>query len=190
MWPDKFDARTVDPWLTPAVVQPTPRPDFADNEELKKAFGVALGQGLEAFEAGLKALNNDTAKGLWAAINWINDPLVIASKDAYLKSLKKLEKPLDKEELLSEVLSAARLAPEDKDKAALFKLYSDIAGFTGKASPDILTNTVNNTNNLMKIVLVKSDMNKDDAKIAPTQSKIQNEELLLPKLKLVSGSSA
>ncbi len=189
---DIFDARAIpiapDPWGTPIQPQAPIKPDFADNEQLKQAFGVALGRGLKSFDAGMEVFEQNVSKGLWASINWANDPLVLAVRDNYLKSLKKLQKPLDKEELLAEVLDAARSAIEDKDRVGFFKLYSDIAGFTGKAV-EVSTNFNNTTNNLMKITLVKS--NEQEARvIAPNiKSKIQHEELSLPQLKLVGGGS-
>src|SRR5882757_10807699 len=117
-FPDEF---TISPWQVPIQVKELPRPDFADNEELKQAFGIALGKGLAPFDAGLEVFANDTPKGLWAATNWIKDPAVIAARDAYVNALKKQQKPLDKEQLLAEVLTAAQAAPEYKDKASLFK---------------------------------------------------------------------
>lgn len=188
-----FDAKTatVNPWQSPAPVVATPRPDYADSEDLKQSFGIALGRGLNAFDAGLEVMEGSTPKALWVSTQWVNDPIVIAAKDAYLKSLKKLEKPLDKEQLLAEVLEAARLAPEDRDRAAFFKLYSEIAGFTGKQVIDASTNNFsNNTSNYMQIKLVGGS---DRAEIpnAPSlnsKSKMQNDENQLPKLKLVGGS--
>lgn len=186
-----YDATfTVDPWSIPIQVKELPRPDFADNEELKTAFGIALGKGLAPFDAGLEVFANDTAKGLWASTNWIRDPAALAARDAYINALKKQQKPLDKEELLAEVLAAAVKAPEYKDKASLFKLYSDIAGYTGKAS-EINPIVANQTNNFMSIKLVKPEIDFRDPVKAPNlniKSKMQNEELPLPKLKLVGGS--
>ena len=189
MWNDTFNAKVVNPWQSPAPVEPVPRPDFADNEELKKIFGIALAKGFAAFEAGLEVFKDETAKALWISLNWLNDPNVIAAKDAYLKSLKKLEKPLDKDELLAEVLHAARVADEDKDRATLYKLYSDIAGFTGKAA-DSAINFNTNTTNVMQIKLVGGSEKSKTIEAPNTKSKMQNDEVpSLPKLKLVGGSS-
>lgn len=187
------DEFTVNPWSIPIQVKELPRPDFADNEELKQAFGIALGKGLAPFDAGLEVFGGDVPKGLWASTNWIKDLEVIAARDAYVAAIKKQQKPLDKEELLAEVLNAAKYAPEYKDKASLFKLYSDIAGFTGKAS-EITPSVTNNTHNEMKIVLVKPETNFREPVQASnnlnSQSKIQNDGITaLPKLKLVGGIS-
>lgn len=189
MWPDVFNAKSENPWQIPVQVAPIPRPEFADNEELKRSYGVALGQGHNSFDAGLQLFGEDTPKALWVSTHWGNDPIVIGAKDAYLISLRKAQKPLDKEELLAEVLENAKCAPDFKDKAALLKLYSEISGFTGPKLSIEANNTINNNqNNVTQIVLVKGT----EEKSAPltidssnSKSKILNNGL--PNLKLVSG---
>src|SRR5258708_4779329 len=194
-WPNPtvFDARKSSPWEITRIAEPLPayKPDFADNEELKQQYGIALGQGLDVFNAGLKVFNDDVSKGLWVSTNWKSDPIVIAAKDVYLRALKKATKPLDKQELLEEVLTAGRKAGEDKDKVAFFKLYSEIAGFIGpKIAIDASTNN-NTQNNTTQIVLVKGSEQPNqsktiDASNSNTKSKIANSGL--PELKLVGGS--
>jgi hypothetical protein len=163
-----------------------PRPNFADDEELKKAFGIELGRGKDSFNAGLEIFDQAMPKALWASVHWAKDPIVIASCDTYLKTMKQLEKPLAKEELLWEVLDASRKTAEDRDRIQFLKLYSEIAGFTGKIAIDASTTTNNNTNNLTKIVLVKGSQEPETIKapVMNNQSKIQNS---LPTLKLVGG---
>jgi hypothetical protein len=188
-WPKPitFDARNVASWVAEPTYSAPPRPDFADDEELKKAFGIELGRSLDSFNAGLAVFDQAMPKALWASVHWSKDPVVIASRDAYVATLKKAQKPLDREELLAEVLENAKTAPEFKDKAALLKLYSEIAGFTGpKIAIDASTTTNNTQNNYAKIVLVKGSQEPTNNK-APdmnSQSKIQNS---LPPLKLVGG---
>ena len=194
--PTVFDARNVAPWVTPQPIanawtskesQPLPRPDFADDEDLKKAFGIELGRGSDAFNAGMVIFDQAMPKALWASVHWAKDPIVIASRDAYVITLKKAAKPLDKEELLAEVLEASRKTVEDRDRVQFLKLYSDIAGFTGKIAIDASTNTTTN-NSLTKIVLVKGSQEpmtiSNKAPDMNNQSKIQNS---LPALKLVGG---
>ena len=186
--PTVFDAKNVAPWVTNQPVSAPPKPDFADNEELKKAFGIELGRGADAFNAGMVIFDQALPKALWASVHWSKDPIVIASRDAYVQTLKKAQKPLDKEELLAEVLENAKIAPEFKDKATLLKLYSEIAGFTGPKIAIDASTTTNNTNNLTKIVLVKGSQEpmtvSNKAPDINSQSKIQNS---LPNLKLVGG---
>lgn len=187
-----FDARKIDPrdnpWQQRSSYQEPPRPDFADDEELRKSFGIALGKGLEAFPAGLELFPKETSKALWASVHWLNDPIAVAARDAYKKTLKSFEKPLDRDELLQEVLVSARMALEDKDRCSLFKLYAEIAGFTGKVDP---VNVNNNTNNTMKITFVSGTPKEatktiDASYNSSDKSKILNEDTV--KLKLVGGT--
>lgn len=184
-----FDARAI---TLQKPIQGFPRPDFADNEELKKSYGIAIGQGLDAFNAGMQVFN-DLPKALWASLNWAKDPAVIAAKDIYLKALKKAAKPLDKEELLEEVLQTSKICAEDKDRIAALKLYSEICGYTGpRLNIDAsTTNNANTTNNTMQIVLVKGSEERvktidNIPEDTNSKSKISNNGL--PNLKLVGGS--
>src|ERR1700743_3896688 len=97
--PTVFDANNTAPWVsswaTPSQPTLIQKPDFADNEELKKSYGVELGRGLDSFIAGMEIFNQELPKALWASLNWARDPVVIASKDAYLQTLRKAQKPLD-----------------------------------------------------------------------------------------------
>src|SRR6185369_15469282 len=110
MVPDTFEV-VVDPWSNPRATVAPYRPAFADDESLKQAFGIALGKGLGTFDAAMEVFNQELPSALWVSTNWINDPIVQGSKDAYAKSLKTAEKPLDKEELLAKVLAFA----DDRD---------------------------------------------------------------------------
>jgi hypothetical protein len=200
---DTFDARKVAPqqsppvsaWGHPIVSAPPWKPDFADDESIKQAFGVLLASHKDGFKAGMELFKEELPKALWASIHWKNDPIVLGSRDAYLKTLKKLDKPLDKNELLYEVLASARNAIEDKDRVQFFKLYSEIAGFTGKVAIDASTN-FNTNNNLMTIKLVKPEnraagMGSEILDNRSIESKIVNEnaELSSIKLKLVGGTT-
>lgn len=193
---DTFDARKVPPqqaptWGQPIVSAPPWKPDFADDESIKQAFGVLLASHKDGFKAGMELFKEELPKALWASIHWKNDPIVLGSRDAYLKTLKKLTPPLDKQELLYEVLASARNAIEDKDRVQFFKLYSEIAGFTGKVAIDA-SQTFNTNNNLMTIKLVKPENRAPVLENrSATESKIVNEnaELSSIKLKLVGGTT-
>jgi len=164
--------------------QAIPRPDFADDEELKKAYGIAMGEGLAPFNAALRVFKDNQPQALWAINNWRNDPVVIASRDAYLSTLRKARKPLDKEELLEELLTSARAAIKDADRMAFFKLYSEVAGFTGKASVSVDASTnFSNTDNSVKIVLVKGAGKEAPSKIVEA-SPINNAQSKMPNLEL------
>ena len=180
------------PWATPASPEPAYRPDFADDEALKQAYGIALGKGLKAFDAGMELFNQELPKALWASLNWVGDPVVIAACDSYKQTLSKLQKPLDKEQLLAKILAFYEAtADEPKEQLNSLKLYAEVSGFIGKVDINASTNISNTTNNnLMKITLVKAEHKDAPRDIAPNiKSKIQNEEMPLIPLKLVGGTS-
>lgn len=189
--PSTFSVAPPSPWATPVEPAKPYKPDFADDEALKQAYGVALGKGLKAFDAGMQLFNDELPKALWASLNWVGDPVVIAASDAYKQTIKKLQKPLDKEQLLAKILDfyeATSLDP--KEQLNSLKLYAEVSGFTGKI--DINASTINNntTNNLMKITLVKAEHKDAPRDVTPNiKSKIQNEEMLPMPLKLVGGTS-
>lgn len=196
-----FNAAQVEisPWGQPVAIVEPPKPDFADNVELKKAYGAALGKGLEPFKAGLEIFNAETAKALWIATHWLTDPIVLAARDAYAQTVRELAKPLDKEELLARILAFhdekdlhGRPLVEAKERLNALRLYSEVAGFTGKIDINASTNnTTNNTvNKLTKIVLVSGskDAPKTIDQASNSKSKIQNENALSIPLKLVGGA--
>ena len=154
-------------------MQPAGFPDYFDcDESLKKAFGRELVKH-RPFEAACKVIPESTTKALWVSSNWINDPIVVEALEI-LKAAE-LNKPiLDKEQLAAKVLQFAeeknadgtRYLVEAKDRIAALKLYSEIAGYTGKV--DIDASTKNFTHNEMVIKLVKPDVKKE-AKVIETK---------------------
>ncbi len=187
----------VSPWAKP--VEPPVAQPYQTDEKLKKAFGIELAKCSNPFEAGCKVFGEETSKALWVSFNWLTDPLVIVSRDIYLKNLELNQKPLDREQLAAKVLALAegekilvngvmRPTIEAKDRATFFKLYSDILGYTGKVEIDNSTNN-NFTNNEMIIKLVKAEEPKSIIDNAPNiKSEIVNEEMPIT-LKLVGGTS-
>lgn len=186
----------VNPWSSPVKIAKIPLPDYADDIDLKKLFGVELGKGLKPFEAALKISDENQSKALWISNNWITDAVVIASKDAYLSTLKDVSKPLDKEQLLAKILELTderdeygRSLVDAKERLSALNLYAEISGFKVKAADTTNTNTVNNTfNKITKVVLVSPITNKSNID-TNIKSKMQNVELPSIPLKLVGGSS-
>lgn len=168
-WASNFTF-TVDKPDEPKVVAPWVKveaPAYQSDENLKKQYGIELAKASNPFEASCKVFGEDTGKALWAASNWIMDPVVLATRDAYLKTLELSQPPLDREQLAAKVLALAegekvlingvmRPTIEAKDRHSFFKLYSEILGYTGKVEIDNSTKTINNTNNELKIVLVRA----------------------------------
>lgn len=172
---DKFAPKggwndVVSPWTAGAISSQQPKPvelePYQTDENLKKQYGIELAKTTNPFEAGCKVFGEDTSKALWASSNWIVDPVVIASKDAYLKTLELSLPPLDREQLAAKVLALAEgekvsvngklvSTIEAKERINAYKLYSDILGYTGKVEIDASTkNTINN--NKIELVLVRA----------------------------------
>jgi len=188
----------VSPWAAGAIAT-QPIQAYQIDENLKKKFGIELAKTVNPFEAGCKVFGEDTSKALWVSANWVNDPIVVASKDVYLKTLKLSSPPLDREQLAAKVLALAEgekverngmLLPtiEPKERINAFKLYSEILGYTGKVEIDNSTKTFNH--NEMKILLVKPKATEIAAIEAPNaKSEILNVNTPSPvSLKLVKAS--
>lgn len=193
----KFTIEPASPWVAGAA---SSKDDYQTDEKLKQHFGIELAKSKNPFEAGCKVFGEETSKALWASFNWLHDPVVVASRDAYLKTLELSVKPLDREQLAAKVLILAEgekverngvlvptVTPDDRIKA--FKLYSDIMGYTGKVEID--NSTKNFTHNEMTIKLVKADNQPHVIDNAPNiKSEMTNSEVegLPIKLKLVSNA--
>lgn len=186
----------VSPWAKPA--DPPAIQAYQTDEKLKQAYGIELAKCTNPFEAGCKVFGEETSKALWASFNWLTDPIVVASRDIYLKNIELNQKPLDREQLAAKVLALAegekvlvngvmRSTIEAKDRATFFKLYSDILGYTGKVEID---NSKNVTFNELTIKLVKPEDSKPVKTIdnAPNvKSEIFNTENI-PTIKLVKSA--
>lgn len=189
----KIEPIKPSPWSIMPVSEP-PKQDIAyrTDEGLKRLFGIELAKNSKAFEAALVLFPDDTSKALWVSWNWLTDPLVVASKDAYAQNVELNEKLLDKDALAAKLLTFADEKDatgrfyicEAKDRLAALKLYAEVQGFVGKVNIDASTN--NFTNNELKLVLVKAE------KQTTLTKTIELEEILpteLPSnLKLVSSS--
>jgi hypothetical protein len=159
-------APLASPW-TAGKVSPEAQA-YQSDEKLKKQYGIELAKAANAFEAGCKIFSEETNKALWVSFNWVTDPLVVASRDIYLKAVELSQPILDKEQLAAKVLALADekilkngvLVPtvDAKDRIAALKLYSDIAGYTGKVEIDNSTKTFQH--NEMVIKLVKPEEKK------------------------------
>ena len=193
---------TVSPWTAGAIANKEVQkviPEYQTDESLKKLYGIELAKTANPFEAA-KNVIDDGDKAVWISFNWLSDPIVIASRDAYLKTLEESKPPLDREQLAAKVLALAegekvaingvlRSTVEAKDRIAAFKLYSDILGYTGKVEIDNSTTNNSITNNELKIVLVKADQPKPTVINAPNvKSEILNDKIPSPiSLKLVKA---
>lgn len=176
--------------LTPAVEK---APEAANDDANKKLFGIELAKCNEAFEAA-SSLFKDLPTVLWVSRHWATDPVCLASRDLYLKTIALDVPTLDKTQLAAKVLKFAeekdtqtnRYLVEAKDRLGALRLYSDIMGYTGKI--DIDASTKNITNKAMTVVFVSPDK-KDEPKtinqIPNTKSEILNNETSPINIKLV-----
>jgi len=192
----------ISPW-TAGAVSSQPKPvelaPYQTDENLKKQYGIELAKTTNPFEAGCKLFGDDTSKALWVSFHWASDPIVVASKDIYLKTLKLSSPPLDREQLAAKVLELAegekverdgRSIPtiDPKERINAFKLYSEILGYTGKVEIDNSTKTFNH--NEMKILLVKPKAPEPvTIETANAKSEVLNANVPSPiSLKLVKAS--
>lgn len=168
---------------------------YQSDPEKKKSFGIALAkQGSNdlqsAFKAGCEVFPDNTNAALWVAHNWLNDIIVIASRDLYADSLN-LEAPiLDKDQFAARVLQAADEkienngkvyhAIEAKDRLGFLRLYAEIKGYVGKTE---INNNLHFNHNEMKIKLVKPS-EEDKPKIIDTSSNEELTKIEEPRLKI------
>lgn len=170
--------------------------DWRNDVELKKAFAIALINAANAFDAACKIFNKETNKALFAAANWINDPVVIEAKQNYIEAgEQEPEKLLDKEQFCRTLLKFSTekilyngnevYAAEAKDRLKALELY-------GKAQNFINDKTEINNNNIqqnrfMEIRFVEPEK-KENVKIIDNSPIEQDEDILENspiKLKLV-----
>lgn len=189
-FPEAFAVQPSMGWGNPfAQSSSKPLPNGWQNDEArKKLYGIELAKHSNAFQAACE-LFEDTSQALWASHNWINDPIVIASKDAHKSSND--EDLLDKDALARKLLRFADerdhtgkfYIVEAKDRLAALKLYAEVQGFIGKIDINASTNTF--TNNVMSIRLVKPEPQQDNKIIEHDSEPVM--ENSLPKIKLVSA---
>lgn len=167
------------------------KPHIENEEELKKAFGMQLAAGKQPFEAALTVTNSNTNISLWICQRWINDPIVIASKDLSLKSVYNPEELLDAEELAANLLRMANEKDktntfyllEGKDRIATLKLYAEVRGLIGKQAVD--QSTKNFTYNKMVVKFVSPEK-KEEIVDNSNDVQLPNNNKSPLKLKLVS----
>lgn len=165
---DTFEVAPGNSWQTPSPAQ-IARPDFADDEAKKKLFGIELAKAETPLNAA-KSFFNDDAHAMWAIKNWLNDPVVVASKDVYLKTLDDKETLLDKEGLAALLLRTSQEKTpngfyqlEAKERINALRLYADIMGFT-KPLIDMSKKTFNY--NEMRVTFVEPSNENDAPKVS------------------------
>lgn len=186
-------------WNIPDIVDFSTTKDLSpiieDMENKKKLFGIELGKGTNPFDAACLICGDNTNVALYISQHWLNDPIVIASKDLYFKTVYNSNELLDANQLAARLLEMAEEKDrnnlfymlEGKDRLAALKLYAEVKGMIGKTAVD--QSTKNFTFNKMVVKFVapeKKDNNVIDQ--LPNEEQLLNPKLPPLKLKLVAAS--
>jgi hypothetical protein len=168
-WSTSWDTKSIEAksnrsWGEPPQVQPIPKPSFADDEEKKKLFGIELAKDHpNNLAAAIVIFGDNTSGALWASNNWLTDPIVLASRDLYQKIIDAEASLLDKNQLAAKLLKfsdeknydGTRYVCEAKDRLAALKLYSEVMGWTGKASDISVNNSFAHNEMQIRFVTAK-----------------------------------
>jgi hypothetical protein len=178
----------VSPWTTKLPE----RPSYADDEALKRRFGVEWARAEKPWEAACKVFKTDTGAALWIASNWLNDPVVIAARDTYLKTVEAERSLLDKDGFAAMLMQTAleksaegRYAIEAKERVNILKLYAEVRGFLNKSETNV-NNFVNNEG--LKVVFVRPEpitIAQSAPTVSNTKSEISNDGPSPLRIKLV-----
>lgn len=177
-------------------------PAWHQDEEKKRLFGVELAKNSNAFEAALVVFNDNANDALWASAYWIGDPLVLSTKDLYLKNIAVQSKLLDKETFAARLLMIAEEKHpvsqlyycDAKDRIAALKLYADTMGFLNKEQPQLqINNNIVNDNSLtVKYIRPQEkEKAKDYEETIEEAETIEIDDTLPPldlKVKLIANS--
>lgn len=176
---------------------PTPnsKPDFADDEQLKRLFGIELAKDHPNPFAAASIILENASHALWAANNWISDPIVVATRDAYKAEAETKSLLLDKEALAAKLLKfEAEKNPKNpafplhdsKDRIAVLKLYAEVMGFIGKFD---LSTTNNFSHNEMQIkfVTAKQEQKIIEHRMDENPSDIDSIQPLPLNIKLIAS---
>jgi len=166
-----------------------PEPIIENVDEKKRLFGLNLAK-LSPFKAACEVFPDDTNTALYVSHNWVNDPIVVASKDKYLEAADQSQALLDKEQFARMLLNMASEKNasntvhilDGKDRLKALELYAKVTGFIDtKADPLLTQNFVHNS---MTIKLVEPVAKEKPITIDHNEAEIQNSNSPL-KLKLV-----
>ncbi len=179
----------VSPWAS----KQTAKPSYADDDALKKQFGIEWGKCGKPFEAACKIFEKDTSAALWIASNWLADPVVVAAKDVYLKAVDAEMSLLDKDSFAAMLMQIANEKHpekqvyflEAKERINALKLYAEVRGFLNKNETNI--NNFNNNEGLKVIFVKAADQPKLVEQAPNIKSAISNDEPLPLKIKLVGN---
>lgn len=138
-------------WKAPDPVMP----EWANDPTKKKLFGVELAKGHASPFLAACAIFSEASGALWASINWINDPEVLAARDIYQETVELDTTLLDKDQFAAKILKIAddrHIASDDLIK--YLELYAKVRGFL---KPDNVGNTTVSINEI-KVKFVKPEI--------------------------------
>ncbi|HVY53533.1 MAG TPA: hypothetical protein VHA13_03345 [Gammaproteobacteria bacterium] len=181
--PDVFEVEK------PKSAWKAPEPTIENADEKKHLFGLELAKH-PPFKAACEVFGDDTNTAVWVSQHWLNDPIVVATRDKYLEAANVSQSLLDKEQLARKFLKMAEeknasntfYILDGKDRLKALELYAQIMGYKDSKS-DIPVNFIHNS---MTIKLVEANKEKP-AKIinnSPNEE-ITNSNPTGLKLKLV-----
>lgn len=167
------------------------KPNIENEEEKKKKFGTLLGSGKQSFEAALEVCGQETNIALWISQRWLNDPIVLGSKDLYLKTVYNSNELLDQDELAAKLLEMAEernasntfYMLEGRDRLKCLELYAKVRGYD--KTP--VAGSVHNTFNKMVVKFVEPEKKEEVIEHQSlNEEQLLNNKLPTLKLKLVS----
>lgn len=178
-------------WIWPETFEIAPLVD--EHADSKRAFGKELSKGYKTpLDAALVAFPKDTGLAMWAATNWMKDPLVLEERE---KSLNAPLDILDKKTLTAKVLEVVDAKSQDglryivdpKERLAGLKLIAELNGLIDK-SPKIDQSINTFKQQSMTIRFVRSPHKEEQKTINKTIENIPVERKSLPNVKLVKSS--
>ncbi len=169
--------------VQPIAQAPVTWKNWQEDEALKEQFGIALEKSGNAFEAGCIVFGKETNKALWVSKNWINDPVVLKTKEDLAEIAQDKKSLLDKSELSLTLLEFSKervefngnvvYAAEAKDRLKALELYAKIQGFIND-KPEINNNFTKN--NVLQIEFVEAEKKETVKTIDATP--IEHEDIL------------
>ena len=121
-----------------------------DHEPLKIAFGRALGHDdSNPFNCALSITEN-TGKALWIVNNWMNEPLVIQSKELVIAQKVVIDRTPTRNELIDQIRNSIRGFDDEKAIVAGYKLLSEMLGITGA----LALKTPDNANDVLPVLRI------------------------------------
>lgn len=188
--PDVFEVDRPIEAEKPKSAWKIPEPTIENAEEKKQLFGIELAKA-PAFQAACAVFGDDTSSALWVSQNWLNDPVVVAAKDKYLKAADVSQVLLDKQQLARKFLTMAEeknpsntfYILDGKDRLKSLELYAKLMNYLDdKSTPT----PINFTHNQMTIKLVEAEKKEQKVKtIDHNEEIIDNSNSTPLKLKLV-----